>query len=76
MPTRQYISGSKEGHFVWSEEGATQGDNCAMAYYALGTTPIIKKLNTVCDATQVFYADDDSACGLPHSLCVQIKSNK
>ena len=29
-PTHQYISGSKEGHFVWSEEGATQGDNCAM----------------------------------------------
>ncbi len=62
-PTHQYISGSKEGHFVWSEEGATQGDNCAMAFYALGTSPVIKKLNTLCDATQVFYADDDSACG-------------
>ena len=62
-PTHQYISGSKEGHFVWSEEGATQGDNCAMAYYALGTRPIIEKLNNVSEATQVFYADDDSACG-------------
>jgi hypothetical protein len=62
-PTHQYISGSKEGHFVWSQEGATQGDNCAMAYYALGTRPIIEKLNNASDATQVFYADDDSACG-------------
>jgi hypothetical protein len=62
-PTHQYISGSKAGHFVWSEEGATQGDNCAMAYYALATRPIIEKLNNVSDAIQVFYADDDSACG-------------
>ena len=50
-PTHQYISGSKEGHFVWSEEGATQGDNCAMAYYAIGTTPIIADLHQKCNAT-------------------------
>lgn len=68
-PSHQYISGSKEGHFIWSQEGATQGDNCAMAYYALGTRPIIEKLNNeVSEAIQVFYADDNSACGTLDAL--------
>ena len=62
-PTRQYISGSENGNFIWSEEGATQGDNAAMAFYGLGTKPIINQLNETSSATQVWYADDSSSCG-------------
>ena len=61
--THQYISGSKEGHFIWSEEGATQGDNCAMAFFALNTEPIISELHESCDTAQAWYADDCSSCG-------------
>ena len=34
-----------------------------MAYYALGTRPIINKLHATCNVAQVWYADDSSSCG-------------
>ena len=61
--TRQYISGSKEGRFIPAREGATQGDNAAMAFYGISTTPIIEELDRLCEAIQAWYADDSSSCG-------------
>jgi hypothetical protein len=59
---------SKEVQFIYSKEGATQGDPAAMAMYALGTRPLMDILeqNTMLDtdqSKQVFYADDASAAG-------------
>ena len=46
-----------------SEEGtiATQGDPLAMPMYALGTIPLINCLSG--HLTQVWYANDATACG-------------
>ena len=61
--TKLYISGSKEGEYLWSEEGNTQGDVAAMPFYAVATRPIIDDLRENCNATMVWYADDSSSCG-------------
>ena len=61
-PTRLYLN---DGTFILSKEGATQGDNLAMAKYALATTPMINFLEkeTKSDQiVQVWFADD-STCG-------------
>ena len=62
-PTHQFITGSSEGDFIMSEEGCTQGDNCAMAFYSIATSPIIQELHEKCDASQVWYADDSTGGG-------------
>ena len=65
---RLYIAGGS-GEFLYSLEGTTQGDNIAMAFYALSTVPIIKQLQIVDDdiiaepVKQVWFADDSSAAG-------------
>ncbi len=61
--TKMYISGSKEGEFIWGEEGNTQGDVAAMPFYAIATRPMIDDLQAYSDAIMAWYADDSSASG-------------
>ena len=63
VPTRQYISGSKEGQLIMSKEGSTQGDTAAMPMFGINTRPIIESLHETTDAMQIWYADDGCAGG-------------
>ena len=50
----------------YSEEGCTQGDPSAMAFYALGTKPLVDSLaecTNIHECKQAWYADDSSAVG-------------
>ena len=49
--------------FLFSREGVTQGDPLSMFLYAVGTLPLIQSLKNPSAWTQVWYADDASACG-------------
>ena len=61
--SKLFISGSKQ--FIWSEEGATQGDPIAMDMYAVATSPLVNNLATSLDSStlQAWFADDSAACG-------------
>jgi len=56
----------ENGNHILSQEGVTQGDNAAMAMYALATRPLIQALSNETandEVKQVWYADDSSAVG-------------
>ena len=55
------VHGSEE--FLYSREGVTQGDPLSMFLYAVGTMPLIRLLKNPSLWTQIWYADDASACG-------------
>ena len=54
------LTGTEE--LLFSREGVTQGDPLSMFLYAVGTLPLIWSLKDPA-WTQVWYADDASACG-------------
>ena len=65
-PARLIILGS---HDIFSMEGTTQGDNLAMAFYALATAPLITILQLMSpDVGQVSLADDISGASVLISL--------
>jgi len=56
----------ENGNHILSQEGVTQGDNAAMAMYALSTRPLIQALSNETandEVKHVWYADDRSAVG-------------
>ena len=56
-----FVRGSTE--YLYSREGVTQGDPLSMILYAIGILPLIRSLKDPSRWTQVWYADDASACG-------------
>ena len=61
-----------DGTFIWSKEGATQGDNLAMPMYGISTRPLIDSLASSSNIQtevnpdgmiQVWFADDSSGAG-------------
>jgi hypothetical protein len=62
-PARLYL---KDGSSILSQEGATQGDNLAMAMYALGTRGLVDSLAAETQEeslAQVWFADDSTSGG-------------
>ena len=64
-PAKLYLA---DGSFLLSEEGVTQGDNLAMAMYALSTKPLIECLTYARGMVeerfkQVWFADDSTGVG-------------
>ncbi len=59
QPARLILGQGKE---ILSTEGTTQGDNLAMAFYALGIKPLTDHLR-LAPCIQEWYADDASALG-------------
>ena len=60
------LSDGNKHDWLLSDEGSTQGDPAAMAFYALGITPLIKTLSDAVDQEQCkqsWFADDSSAAG-------------
>ena len=61
QPARLFLSGGGE---ILSEEGTTQGDTLAMAFYGIGTKPILVTLkNQVPEVKQVWLTDDATGAG-------------
>ena len=58
-PARLFLPG---GSFIYSNEGTTQGDNCASGFYSISILPIIVELSSI-DCKQLWYADDSAASG-------------
>ena len=56
---------------IYSLEGTMQGNNLAMAFYALGTTSLVNKLQiTLPDVGQVCLADDISGASSLDDLII------
>ena len=66
QPAKLTFSDNLQQDSVLSEEGATQGDPAAMAFYGAGTKPLVDTLAETVDQEQCkqsWYADDSSAAG-------------
>ena len=63
-PSRLFVCGTE----IASTEGTTQGDNLAMSLFALGTIPILRRLQLINNVSQVWLADDATAVGDLQSL--------
>ena len=61
---------TQNGMFLRSQEGTTQGDNCASPFYSVSTKPLIDELKSCVGTKQVWYADDASGAGKLHELSV------
>jgi len=62
-PTMLYL---KNGNHILSQEGVTQGDNAAIAMYALSARPLIQALSNETanyEVKQVRYADNSFTVG-------------
>ena len=60
-PARLFLTGGGE---ILSEEGTTQGDALAMAFYGIGTNPILRFTRKhVPEVKQVWLADDATGAG-------------
>ena len=60
------MSDSDQHETLLSDEGCTQGDPAAMAFYALGVKPLIDELAKVTNkelCQQSWFADDSNALG-------------
>ena len=57
--SRLFVDGSE----MLSKEGFTQGDNLAMALFAIATLPILRNLDELKDVNQAWLADDATATG-------------
>ena len=73
-PARLYIPNSN-GAFILSQEGTTQGDNCASALYSCSLIPLMTELPTVPPdsanpdlAKHIWFADDSGAAGKLEAL--------
>ena len=53
---------TSNGEIIWVKEGTTHSDPLGMVMYALGVTPLIKKLyQKRTSTTQIWFADDSAA---------------
>ena len=52
-----------DGRHILSQEGTTQGDNLASAFYGLSSKPVIDELKKVPNTAQAWWADDAAAGG-------------
>ena len=67
-PAHLIILGASD---IYSLESTMQGDNLAMAFYALGTTPLVNTLQiTSPEVRQVCLADDISGAGSLDDLII------
>ena len=65
-PAKLIVNDQKSTEFLSSDEGCTQGDVTAMAFYALGLQPLTRDLSSKTDTKscrQMWYADDATAIG-------------
>ena len=63
-PAKLIVNDQKSSEFLSSDEGCTQGDVTAMAFYALGLQPLARDLSSKTDTKsclQMWYADDATA---------------
>ena len=67
-PVRLFLDLSGSNRYIWSKEGATQGDPAAMAFYALATRPLMDVLAKIKEVLQTWYADDTAGCGTLEKL--------